>query len=234
MYRLIVSLFLSFLSLAPLGNAYAVTNIYSFEDGTTYPFTINPGSGLVLVTDWQASNSSRLYLATDGNYFLELSAGDLVTAVSSTFTDVIPGTMISFDWAFLARDYVYRFPKSPQNDYASVTINGKEFLLSDVASVGDFGDTEWQTFSFLAPSETVSISFSVTNIKRPDNPSELLVDNLRINQTAPVPEPKVWAMLLVGLGLVARRAGLRRRPPRDRCDLRKPNHAGIAGRGSAA
>ena len=96
----------------------------------------------------------------------------------------------SFDWFFQANDYL------PFNDYGYMT-NGYFNTLSNVATVGNYGNSGWNTFTF-GSAYTGYLEFGVMNSLDNALSSQLHIQNV----TAAIPEPETYAMLLAGLGLL--------------------------------
>jgi FecR protein/WD40-like Beta Propeller Repeat len=86
------------------------------------------------------------------------------------------GDVVTFDWDFVAHDYL------PYNDFSFVTVNHSASLLSDVQLVGDYGASGWHTFAFTAPTDG-SYSLGMGQFDDIDQllNSHLLVDNVRVD-----------------------------------------------------
>ncbi len=128
-------------------------------------------------------------VSTSSNYAL-------LTANSTLGSNVTGVT--SFDWFFQANDYL------PFNDYGYMT-NGSFNSLSNVATVGNYGNSGWNTYTF-GSAYTGYLAFGVTNVLDNSLSSQLHITNV----IAAVPEPETYAMLLAGLSLLgfsARRRG---------------------------
>ena len=123
----------------------------------------------------------------------------LLTATSTVSYDV--SNLVSFDWYFDALDYL------PYNDSSSfMEIGGAATLLADVAAVGNYGNSGWQTYNFAGPwGYSGRITFGVYNVL--DN---VLDSTLEIQSANQIPEPGFLA--LFGLGLVS--MGIARRKAR--------------------
>jgi PEP-CTERM motif len=110
---------------------------------------------------------------------------------SSSITSLVTGAT-SFQWFFQAHDYM------PYNDWAYVSLNGVQTTLSDVATVGNYGNSGWQTYLF-GSAFTGQLGFGVNNAQDNAFSSQLYIQNVNV---AAVPEPETYAMLLAGLGLL--------------------------------
>lgn len=98
------------------------------------------------------------------------------------------GQRYEFMWRFIAGDYL------PYNDSAFVVTDGGYNLLASVASVGNFGDSGWQYFSWVPASNySGPLFFGVSNLLDNSLNSKLLLD-------AAVPLP--GAALLFGSSLL--------------------------------
>ena len=126
-------------------------------------------------------------IGASGSVTLTSNYADLTA--SSSITGAV-SNVASFQWFFQAADYL------PFNDLAYVSINGIHTTLSDVATVGDYGASGWNTYSFATPFSG-SLGFGVANDMDNEQSSKLYIQNV-----AAVPEPETYAMLLAGLGLI--------------------------------
>ena len=110
--------------------------------------------------------------------------------LSKTF-NLVAGDKISFDWLFKAGDYL------PYNDFALFSLNDTKFKLSDVATVGNYGSSGLQSFSYTATNTgAATLSFLVSNYSDTNQNSTLQVSNVNI---AAVPEPETYALMATGL-----------------------------------
>lgn len=106
---------------------------------------------------------------------------------------------MTFDWAFLAFDYMN------WNDYALFKVKDSSgpvldsIVLSDVDTVGDYEDTGWQSYEYtFASAGSGKIIFKSKNYADELYDSVFLVDNVYAG-TDPVPEPATIALLGIGL-----------------------------------
>lgn len=123
--------------------------------------------------------------------------GTSATLTGNAWISATVANVISFKWQFETPDYL------PFNDYAYLTLSSGSSTLSSVASVGDYGSSGWNTYSFATP-YSGTITFGVSNYRDLGMNSTLSVSSV----TA-VPEPEAYAMLLAGLGIMS--AVMRRR-----------------------
>lgn len=186
-----------------------------FESGDLSGWTFT--SGLVDVATEAQDDlfgtvfGADLYTAPEGGYFALLTAGDegVDTLMSQAFTLSTTSTL-SFDAAFLARDY------DEYDDFAFVRLVNKTtnqtttLFSSSVGVVGNQGHTLWQRFTSepLLAGDYV-LEAGVTNVLAggPDYSSQLLIDGVSIA----VPEPAQWALMLTGFGAIGGALRLRRR-----------------------
>jgi VCBS repeat-containing protein len=107
---------------------------------------------------------------------------------SAIATDIFlqAGQTLTFDWRFSTNDYF------PWGDFAffsaSVDLgNATAEKLADVFLIGDYGDSGWQTGTFIAPiSGTYHIGFGVSNAGDNAVSSSLLLDNVSGGSAQPV------------------------------------------------
>ena len=86
------------------------------------------------------------------------------------------GDIVQFDWAFSTTDTDPFFDNS-----FFLTLNGGLQQLADVGTVGDFGDSGWQTESFTVTTAGVyDIGFGVVNVEDSSADSVLSIDNINI------------------------------------------------------
>ena len=153
-------------------------------------------------TNWQVLGSANIVTgAPQGNYmahldssgawesdiesFLGVGSSALDNIVSGptngaaikTTLSLNAGDTVSFDWYFDGGDYL------PFNDTSFFTsLNGNLTPLSDIATVGDFGDSGWHTSSFtVALTGVYDFGFGVVNSLDTGFNSNLYVDNIIIS-----------------------------------------------------
>lgn len=130
--------------------------------------------------------------------------------ITQTFTT--KGGTFSGAAAFLGEDYLACTDDYDCNDHGYVRLFDANDVLvhqlfySDLLAVGDFGYTEWTSFSTVLSAGTYRLEAGVANGGDGFNPSFLLVDDFRMNA---VPEPGTWALMIAGFGLAG--AALRHR-----------------------
>lgn len=107
----------------------------------------------------------------------------------------------SFEWRFSAGDV---YVENILDDYAYYfTTTAGEQILSSVGAVGSFGSTDWMTYTFATP-YSGSIVFGAANLYDDEYPSTLSIRNVAYDvAVSPVPEPAEYAMLALGLGVMA-------------------------------
>jgi len=200
----LVTLVAALLVFSSVGLASALTiKNGSFESGDFTDWDANDYTGTATVVTEATAASGNIYTATDGIYFANLVADSALLQFGLTWN---AGEKIGFDWAFLAKDY------DPYNDIAlfslAATTNAdtKTVRLSDVLTVGDFGDSGWQTYVYtFAEAGQGMITFGSLNDGDQGFQSSLLIDNVTNN---PVPEPSTIILLgagLLGLGFFGRK-----------------------------
>jgi hypothetical protein len=179
-----------------LGATQASATNNGFETGDLTGWTLSGGGG--------AATAYGAFTPAEGKYlgFVEAGCGAGVDCVLSQTFSLSAGEKLTGDVGFQANDYL------PFNDFASLQVNGTPIFSSDVAAVGDFGNTGWQSFSFTAPSAgSYTLSLHVANDLDNALSSGAVLDGVK----AGVPEPATWAMMLIGLGGLGAMARNRRR-----------------------
>jgi len=194
MRNIIVSLSISFLIACGKANALPMDNL-SFENSLTGWY----GEGNITTSTNMYSLLGKQYSATDGQFFVVLdSSGTFNTndfdgtegSILTTYVELSAGDKLSFDWAFLTEDWM------PYNDFSLFTAD-KSYLLSDVATVGSFGSSGWNNFTWAAEEAyNGNISFLVSNSVDTAVSSILLVDNV---QQSKIPEPDIPFLLAIGV-----------------------------------
>lgn len=148
-----------------------------------------------------AANASVATLSTWSPTGPVSISGSQTTLTANSKISGKVSNVTSFDWFFQAKDYM------PYNDYAwyqldSGTIN----VLSNVKTVGDYGNSGWHTFMFNT-AFTGTLTFGVNNAGDTGYPSLLTVKNIQL--ASKVPEPvslSLVALGLAGLGISRRKA----------------------------
>ncbi len=202
--------------------SYATIINSGFESGLADWTTNNPPN-VSAVTSHFASNGSPIptvtILPTEGNKFALIKAGSPATTLLSSPFFVDLGDTIKFDWFFSAEDYM------PFNDYSGyslqVLIGGVSVasnILSQVATVGDFGLTGWNGASITAPfGGNMELQFYSVNGLDFGLSSVLGIDNIQHNSEngvghpSSVPEPS--SLALIGVGIIGMMSFSRRRSP---------------------
>jgi hypothetical protein len=162
----------------------------------------NFNSGLA---GWQTFGNVAVYSNGSSN-FAQLTAG-MGSNVYTTLTQSLQldaGDVLTGSADFHAADYL------PYNDDAYVSINGVNLFFSSVSTVGDYGDSGWQMFTYVVPTAgTYVLQAGVAN--HPDNglSSQLNVASFAVNGVSDVPEPASVALL--GLGMLGVAAARRRK-----------------------
>lgn len=181
-YGVLVAVVLVTYCFAGSAHALAINNA-SFEKGLA-DWSVSSSSGNVTVATSAVANSGVIYTPTAGNSMAVVNGTSFLSQISSWNT----GDQISFDWAFLARDY------APFNDYSIFAVKDLDgnvygsVRLSDVKTVGDYGDTGWQTYTYVFDSAFDGvIQFGSINSQDQALSSTLLVDNVKPPAQTPIP-----------------------------------------------
>lgn len=102
-------------------------------------------------------------------------------AIRSSAVNLTAGSTLSFDFFFDAGNEFAG--AQPKRDLAVFTIDGRVFKLADSVATEVDGATGWRTFVFsVTHSGTYHLGFAAVNDETTD-PSQLFVDNVRINRT---------------------------------------------------
>lgn len=177
-----------------------------FETGDLTGWTPENGS-IQAVASAQDYYQVANYPPTHGAYFARLIAGEEGYATLSQLFTLKEASILSFNAAFLA------FDDTDHNDDAYVRVfdalTNAVLFQSSVLAVDSFGHGDWATFSRHLDAGSYTLEAGVRNVdgSEPEYSSELLLDNVTITAAA-VPEPDVWAMMIVGfcgVGVTLRR-----------------------------
>jgi VCBS repeat-containing protein len=153
----------------------------------------SPSIETFLSNDVLVAGRPLVRLAEDIDHTSPNAGAALRTQLVVTGRDVVDGhVLLAFDWNFVA--HARDRSGSGINDFAVFTVSegstSKLFELSD-ARTTDWGSSGWRTsvydithdFAFNAYGEIrLTVGFAVLNDQTPDNPSHLLLDNVRLNR----------------------------------------------------
>jgi len=181
-YGVLVAVVLATHCFAGSAHALAINNA-SFENGLV-GWDVSSSTGAVSVASTAVANSGVVYAPTAGKSMAMLNGTSFMSQKSSWNT----GDTISFDWAFLARDY------APFNDYSIFAVTDSEgyvydsVKLASVKNVGDYGDTGWQTYTYVFDNAFDGVlQFGSINSQDQALSSTLLVDNVKPPAQTPIP-----------------------------------------------
>ena len=164
---------------AQVATAASVSNM-GFESGNLAPWI---GTGTVV------NDAATAY---QGDWYGQLVGNQSLFQTVS----LVAGQKYDFMWRFIAGDYM------PYNDASFVITDAGYNLLANVATVGDYGDSGWQYYSWI-PNVNYNgpLVFGVSNILDNGLDSKLLLD-------AAVPLPGaalLFGSALLGAGVLRRR-----------------------------
>ncbi|WP_375459401.1 tandem-95 repeat protein [uncultured Enterovirga sp.] len=155
--------------------SYVYTPVADFHGTDAFTF---------LVTDDTGETSN----ATISVVVQEVAAAPVLTLASTTplqpadgaamriVLTLNAGDTVSFNWNFVANDYL------PFNDFSFASIDGETYLLGLTQSVGDYGTTGWKTFTFTATHNgTTVLGIGQFNGRDTALDSHTYVDGLRVN-----------------------------------------------------
>lgn len=174
-----LSLVAVLLASAQAATAASVPNM-GFETGNLAPWS---GSGAVV---------NDPAMAYEGDWY-----GQLVGTQSLFQTvSLVAGQKYDFMWRFIAGDYM------PYNDASFVITDAGYNLLANVATVGNYGDSGWQYYSWMPQfNYNGPLVFGVSNILDNAANSTLLLD-----ATVPLPGAALlFGSALLGAGMLRRR-----------------------------
>lgn len=102
-------------------------------------------------------------------------------SASYTQLTVTPGTYaLTFDWKYMAGDWA----TDGYNDFAFFVLNGSVQVLTDVATVGDYGTSEWATYTITFTTDsTLKLAFGAMNTVDDTMDGALWIHNLRLVQS---------------------------------------------------
>ncbi|WP_442497046.1 hypothetical protein [Methylobacter sp. sgz302048] len=176
---------LGLLSVSQIANSATITN-GNFDSGltgwgTAGNVTLDAGGYAVLNTFLGIDTSA--YGGTNGS-------------ILSQTVNALAGDVISFSYSFNTDDYL------PYNDFALIA-GDAQYLVSDVATVGNGDSSGWQNFSFTALSDFSDLKFIASNHTDTAFNSTLFIDNVSSGSVSAVPVPAaVWLFGSGVLGLL--------------------------------
>ena len=178
----------------------AVTDVFYHRDGSAR--VLRGDDGVEILPPYGAQEGTFFAVLSGDGQFADPDTN--VTKLSQTFSTA-GGRLTGFA-AFSSGDY------APYFDFGYVKISGmglsKTLFSSDVAAVGDYGQTGWKTFGVNLLAGDYTFEAGIANVGDDVQSSFLLLDGLSIGA---VPEPATWALMLSGffsLGAMLRRRRL--------------------------
>ncbi|MES2206266.1 MAG: PEP-CTERM sorting domain-containing protein [Pseudomonadota bacterium] len=160
----------------------------------------NNNVGVAGLADFSATPSA----SPDGGTWVGVGADSAyIETFGQHLTGLTVGQTYSVSWHdanFGVESLGYNNPNS-----FKALIDGTSIGSGGIRSVG----TSWydESVSFTATASTATLAFELAS----DAKSYLSIDGISIATTVnPIPEPETWALMLAGLGFVARRANARR------------------------
>lgn len=146
------------------------------------------------LSSWGGSGTvgSNPALAYEGSSYGQLTGSQSLSQTAS----LVAGVTYNFMWRFIAGDYL------PYNDTSFVITDGGYNLLASVATVGAYGDSGWQYYSWVPQvNYNGPLVFGVSNILDNNLNSTLLLD-----ATVPLPGAALlFGSALLGAGVLRRR-----------------------------
>jgi hypothetical protein len=181
-----------------IGAGVAAVSMFALAAGAQAG-PVNLGFETGDLSGWTASGfagavtSYGAFTPAYGKYLGFIQAGcgaDVYCSLSQTFS-LTAGETIKGVVGFQANDYL------PYNDYADLNVNGTVLFTSDVAAVGDYGNTGWVPWSYTAASAgSYTLTLEVANNLDNALSSGAVLDSA-------VPEPSTWAMMALGFAGLA-------------------------------
>jgi hypothetical protein len=200
MHRIAVSAFMGLVALVSASNVSAADVIDQNSDRNNTFFESFSGGSLVFAQSFQQAASN----ISGAGIFLDEYTGSSGTVDISLWTDlpnVSAATQIAFGSASgIAGNWVDVFWSSPVSIAADTTY----FLVfSSNSDLGLAGDS----YNDLASYQRGEMYFSDALLNpystAPNGSSDLMFRTYAYQNTAPIPEPETYAMMLAGLGLLA-------------------------------
>ena len=188
-------------------NAATIIN-GSFEDGPNPGTFTTLGTGDTSITGWTVSSGSIDYVGSYwdtpfGDRSIDLAGISLGSISQSIATEINKAYTISF--------YVSKNPDGGLPTRTGEISFGGETMPFEYSAVSSLADMNWElrTFTFVATTASTLLSFAADPTAGCCYGPAL--DNVSIIDA--VPEPEVWAMLLLGFGAIGwqmrRRGALR-------------------------
>jgi hypothetical protein len=175
----------------------------SFNAG---PTTMTGWTAVGRQISWIRSPNPWGLSAQDGTHFLDLTGYDTGAPFGGVTQNIVTTIGQQYDLSFYLGSYTQRWGGPPVSILAAAASTSQSFTVSTTSDA-----STWTPFSMLFTATSANTTITLTGAAGVEY---IGLDNVMVDPVSGVPEPKSWALMVLGLGLLGS-IGLRRNPNRS-------------------
>jgi hypothetical protein len=158
------------------------------------PTTITGWTAVGRQVSWIRNPNPWLLSAEEGTHFLDLTGYQTGAPFGGVTQTIATSVGQQYDLSFFLGSYTQRWGGPPVAILASAGSTSQTFTLTTTSTT-----STWTPFSMLFTATSPNTAITLTGAAGVEY---IGLDNVSVDLASTVPEPKSWALMMLGLGLV--------------------------------